>query len=87
VKPKRAGEKIQTYTIARQFAGWFDEVGFFVAAPFQEMLASAVPLIGKQDPKRVKASQDMLNANPDLLEAVLAASGSKTKGEARQRKA
>jgi DNA-binding protein YbaB len=46
-------------------------------------------LIGKRDPKRVKASQEMLDADPELLEAVLAASGSDAKGEkgAKQRKA
>ncbi|OAQ96696.1 hypothetical protein LLEC1_06390 [Akanthomyces lecanii] len=88
VSPKRAAEKPQTYALARDFAGWFDEVGFFVAAPFQEMLASAVPLIGKQDPKRVRASREMLDANPDLLDAVLAASGTEGgQGQARQRKA
>lgn len=33
-----------------------------------------MPAIGKQDPKRVKtASQEMLNSDPDLLNAVLAA--------------
>ncbi|KAM3431125.1 hypothetical protein MY4824_007326 [Beauveria thailandica] len=87
VQPKRAGEKTQTYSLAKEFAGWFDEVGFFVAAPFQEMLASAVPLIGKQDPKRVTASRETLDANPDLLDAVLAASATEAKGEARKRKA
>lgn len=89
MSPKRstAAVKPQTYALAKEFAGWFDEVGFFVAAPFQEMLASAVPLIGKQDPKRVKASREMLDANPDLLDAVLAASGTEAAGEARQRKA
>ncbi|KAM3549120.1 hypothetical protein MY1884_008884 [Beauveria asiatica] len=87
VQPKRAGEKTQAYSLAKEFAGWFDEVGFFVAAPFQEMLASAVPLIGKQDPKRVTASRETLDANPDLLDAVLAASATEAKGEARKRKA
>ncbi|OAA71321.1 Signal peptidase complex subunit 2 [Cordyceps fumosorosea ARSEF 2679] len=88
VRPKRAADgKPQKYTLAREFAGWFDEVGFFVAAPFQEMLASAVPLIGKQDPKRVKASAATVDASPDLLDAVLAASATEGKGEARQRKA
>ncbi|KAM3511601.1 hypothetical protein MY11210_004755 [Beauveria gryllotalpidicola] len=87
VQPKRAGEKTQTYSLAKEFAGWFDEVGFFVAAPFQEMLASAVPLIGKQDPKRVTASRETLDANPDLLDAVLAASATEAKSEARKRKA
>ncbi|KAJ6783417.1 hypothetical protein PWT90_02227 [Aphanocladium album] len=86
VEPKKGGGKAQTYSLAKEFAGWFDEVGFFVAAPFQEMLASAVPLIGKQDPKRVKVSQETLDANPGLLDAVLAASGTDSKGSAKQRK-
>ncbi|KAK3192222.1 hypothetical protein K4F52_001852 [Lecanicillium sp. MT-2017a] len=77
--------------VSKPFAGWFDEVGYFVAAPFQELLASSVPAIGKRDPKRVKASQEMLNADPELLEAVLAAeaTGSSTSDQkgARQRKA
>jgi signal peptidase complex subunit 2 len=60
--------------IARPFAEWFDEAGYFVAKPFQELLATNIPLVGRQDPKRIKsASQDLLDANPDLLDAVLAA--------------
>lgn len=36
-----------TIKISRPFSQWFDASGRFVAAPFQEMLASQVPVIGK----------------------------------------
>ncbi|OAA60979.1 Signal peptidase complex subunit 2 [Niveomyces insectorum RCEF 264] len=42
-----------TIHVARAFADWFDSAGHFVAAPFQTILASAVPVIGQADPKRV----------------------------------
>ncbi|PHH62381.1 hypothetical protein CDD81_7177 [Ophiocordyceps australis] len=62
-----------TLDIAKPFAEWFDETGRFVTPPFQQMLASSVPIIGKLDPKRVKlASQKMLDDNPDLFDAALA---------------
>lgn len=61
--------------MAKPFASFFDESGYFVAVPFQEILATAVPAVGKLDPKRVKSeSQELLNTNPELLDAVLAAS-------------
>jgi signal peptidase complex subunit 2 len=44
-----------------------------VPLPLQEAFATEVPLIGRLDPKRVKtASQDMLAANPELLDAIAA---------------
>lgn len=55
-------------------------MGQFVAIPFQEMLASSVPVIGKRDPKRVAVSQDLLNASPDVLDAILAANASSAVG-------
>ncbi|KAJ6444829.1 Signal peptidase complex subunit 2 [Purpureocillium lavendulum] len=67
--------------LAKPFATFFDETGRFVAQPFQEALASAVPAIGRLDPKRVKlASQAMLDANPDLLDAVMAANAAQADG-------
>ncbi|KAL2263371.1 hypothetical protein VTK26DRAFT_7010 [Humicola hyalothermophila] len=48
------GNKVgDTIRISRSFTEWFDGAGRFVAAPFQSMLASAVPVIGQLDPKRV----------------------------------
>ncbi|KAL6694564.1 microsomal signal peptidase 25 kDa subunit domain-containing protein [Trichoderma pleuroticola] len=76
--------KSRIIEVAKPFASFFDESGYFVAAPFQQILATAVPVVGKLDPKRIKSeSQDMLNANPELLDAILAAnSGSATGAEA-----
>lgn len=91
VQSKKGSHKAeQKHDISAPFSEWFDEVGYFVATPFQELLASHVAVIGKQDPKRVivKSSQEALNADADLLDAVLAASGTEVKGAgARQRKA
>lgn len=76
--------KSRIIEVAKPFASFFDESGYFVAAPFQQILATAVYVVGKADPKRIKSeSQDMLNANPELLDAILAAnSGSATGAEA-----
>lgn len=46
-----------------------------------------MPLIGKSDPKRVTVSQELLDASPDVLDAILAANsaaavGSSTAAEA-----
>lgn len=46
----------QTVKISAPFALWFDEEGYFVAQPFQQWLASEVPIIGLADPKRVTRS-------------------------------
>ena len=48
--------------------------------PFQQILASSVPVIGKGDPKRVAVSQELLDANPDVLDAILAADAAGTVG-------
>jgi hypothetical protein len=67
--------------VAKPFASFFDESGYFVAVPFQQILATAVPVIGKVDPRRIKSeSQDMLNANPELLDAILAANNGAATG-------
>lgn len=46
----------QTVKISAPFVLWFDEEGYFVAQPFQQWLASEVPIIGQADPKRVTRS-------------------------------
>jgi hypothetical protein len=79
---KKTFEVASSFELSRSFTEWFDETGLFVPGPFQEFLASSIPVVGKADPKRVtSASQKMLDENPDLMDAVLAASG-KTEGEA-----
>ncbi|UKZ81345.1 hypothetical protein TrVFT333_009117 [Trichoderma virens FT-333] len=73
--------KSRIIEVAKPFASFFDESGYFVAAPFQQILATAVPVVGKLDPKRIKSeSQDMLNANPELLDAILAANSASATG-------
>ncbi|PFH61756.1 hypothetical protein XA68_16376 [Ophiocordyceps unilateralis] len=71
------GAALNILEFTAPFASFFDETGRFVVKPFQELLASSVPQIGKLDPKRAAsskaASQDLLDADPDLLDAVLAA--------------
>ncbi|KAG6010823.1 hypothetical protein E4U21_004211 [Claviceps maximensis] len=63
----------QEVEVSRSFGEWFDETGRFAVKPFQEFLASSVPAIGKQDPKRIKSvAQDLVGANPELLDAMLA---------------
>lgn len=86
--------KKRVIEISRSYTEWFNEKGFLVPTPFQELLASSIPVVGKADPKRVKtASQKMLDDNPDLLEAVLAASseaqatGAEKKSGGKRRKA
>ncbi|KAG6118481.1 hypothetical protein E4U13_000195 [Claviceps humidiphila] len=71
----------QEIKVARSFAQWFDETGRFVVKPFQEFLASSVPAIGKQDPNKVKSvAQEFVNANPELLDAMMAGSGPADEG-------
>lgn len=40
-----------TLKLSSPFTRWFDVDGFFVAKPFQQWLASEIPLIGQVDPK------------------------------------
>ncbi|KAF5013748.1 hypothetical protein FDECE_289 [Fusarium decemcellulare] len=72
--------KSSVLKISKPFTGWFDETGQFVAIPFQELLATSVTLIGKRDPKRVTVSQDLLDASPDVLDAILAANSTTAEG-------
>ncbi|KAF4462782.1 microsomal signal peptidase subunit [Fusarium albosuccineum] len=75
-----SNSKSSVLKISKPFTGWFDETGQFVAIPFQELLATSVPLIGKRDPKRVTVSQDLLAASPDVLDAILAANSTTAEG-------
>ena len=43
----------KTSEITAPFARWFDADGYFVAQPFQQWLASEVPVIGQADPRNV----------------------------------
>ncbi|PHH81305.1 hypothetical protein CDD82_1049 [Ophiocordyceps australis] len=71
ISVKSPGGETSTFNIAKPFAEWFDETGRFVAPPFQQMLATHVPVIGKSDPRRVKLGvEQILHDNPELLDKV-----------------
>jgi len=84
--PKGSKTPTSTVEIKRSFTEWFDSAGHFIALPFQTMLATAVPVIGQADPKRVAsatttapagsrngASGDLLSgADSAVLDAYLA---------------
>lgn len=57
--------------IQAPFTQWFTADGYFVAKPFQEWLASSVPLIGQVDPKN--AAEDA--SQGATKEETVAASG------------
>ncbi|KAJ0168888.1 Signal peptidase complex subunit SPC2 [Colletotrichum tanaceti] len=84
------GEK-KTLELSKPFAEWFDSQGRFVAVPFQEVLATNIPIIGKLDPKRVKSVSQAYSADVlDALYAKSAATGSGAeaiKGASKRRKA
>ncbi|TPX08784.1 uncharacterized protein E0L32_009724 [Thyridium curvatum] len=68
----------QTVKIARSFSEWFDAAGHFVAPPFQTMLATGVPAIGKLDKKRVAAAA---GAPTSAGASAAAASPAETQGQ------
>ncbi|KAI5459825.1 microsomal signal peptidase 25 kDa subunit-domain-containing protein [Mariannaea sp. PMI_226] len=70
----------RVFKISQPFASWFDQAGQFVAQPFQELIATSVPVVGKCDPKRITVSQDLLDASPDVLNAILAANSATAVG-------
>ena len=70
-------------TFARPFSAWFDEQGRLVPLPFQQMLATSIPLIGAADPKRVESAKSgggLEGASPEMLDAILEASKGTTSG-------
>ncbi|KAL8737226.1 MAG: hypothetical protein Q9181_001880 [Wetmoreana brouardii] len=56
VRYERLGKEPKTLEISAPFTRWFDSDGYFVATPFQQWLASEVPIIGEADPKKVASS-------------------------------
>ncbi len=55
----KRGEK-DVLQFRRPFADWFDGAGRFVAAPFQEMMAGSVPVVGRCDPKRAAKAKGVV---------------------------
>ncbi len=41
----------KTLELSAPFTRWFDADGFFVVKPFQQWLASEIPVIGQADPR------------------------------------
>ncbi|KAK1638374.1 microsomal signal peptidase 25 kDa subunit [Colletotrichum phormii] len=84
------GEK-KVINLLQPFNQWFDSQGRFVAVPFQEILATNIPVVGKLDPKRVtSASQGYSTDVLDALYAESTATGSSAeaaKGGSKRRKA
>lgn len=76
IQPKSG--KPQTISMSRPFAEWFDAAGHLVAPPLQTMLATAIPAVGRLDPKRVVSQSQ--SYTPDMLDALAAATstGSET---------
>ncbi|KAK0632526.1 microsomal signal peptidase 25 kDa subunit-domain-containing protein [Immersiella caudata] len=81
------GKKKGKVEVTKPFTEWFDATGHFVAAPFQSVLATAVPAVGKADPKRVAGPKEGAAATttttytPEILEALAAGTlGSETSG-------
>ncbi|KAF4777330.1 microsomal signal peptidase 25 kDa subunit [Colletotrichum scovillei] len=84
------GEK-KVINLSQPFNQWFDSQGRFVAVPFQEILATNIPAVGKLDPKRItSASQGYSTDVLDALYAESTATGSgaeAAKGGSKRRKA
>ncbi|KAH8910607.1 hypothetical protein BR93DRAFT_923310 [Coniochaeta sp. PMI_546] len=76
IQPKSKSVKPETFTITRSFTEWFDASGQFVPAPFQTMLATAIPVVGKLDPKRVPGEKTESRYTAEMLDALSAATTS-----------
>ncbi|KXJ92002.1 microsomal signal peptidase 25 kDa subunit-domain-containing protein [Microdochium bolleyi] len=70
ITPKGSSTKPSSIEINRSFTEWFDSAGHFIALPFQTMLATAVPVIGQADPKRVASA-----SNPAAASAIAGTNG------------
>ncbi|OCK82659.1 hypothetical protein K432DRAFT_292724 [Lepidopterella palustris CBS 459.81] len=63
----------QTIHIRAPFTRWFTSDGYFVAKPFQQWLASEIPIVGAADPNNVV--EEIGRGSEAELERVLNASG------------
>ncbi|KAK3335647.1 microsomal signal peptidase 25 kDa subunit-domain-containing protein [Cercophora scortea] len=75
----------ETVTLVRPFTDWFDGAGHFVAGPFQSMIAGAIPVVGKLDPKRataavVEETSSSSGYTAEMLEALSSASAAEASG-------
>lgn len=89
----------QKIHIRAPFTQWFTSDGYFIAKPFQQWLASEVPVIGAADPNNVveeigrgSETERVLNATDgqsaiDILEQLKASGAKVSTGTGRRRKA
>lgn len=88
----------QKIHIRAPFTRWFTSDGYFIAKPFQQWLASEVPVVGAADPNNVveeigrgSETERVLNASGsnavDILEQLKAGGAKVTTGAGRRRKA
>lgn len=50
VRYGKAGKQLQVLKLSAPFTLWFDSDGYFVATPFQQWLATEIPIVGEADP-------------------------------------
>jgi len=60
----------ETFNISAPFTRWFDADGFFVAKPFQQWLATEIPIIGQADPKKVVGAIQQGNGGASATDAI-----------------
>ena len=92
----------QTIHIRAPFTRWFTADGYFVTKPFQQWLASEVPVVGAADPNNVveeigrgsetELPESIVNANTSAIEILeqlkaQAGGGKAAGGSGRRRKA
>ncbi|KAL8798828.1 MAG: hypothetical protein Q9182_006350 [Xanthomendoza sp. 2 TL-2023] len=53
VRYNEPGKEPQVLKLSAPFTRWFDSDGYFVATPFQQWLATHIPVVGKADPQKI----------------------------------
>jgi hypothetical protein len=61
----------QTIHIRAPFTRWFTSDGYFIAKPFQQWLASEVPVVGLADPNNVVEDIGRGNSTQELPESII----------------
>ncbi|KAF2442207.1 hypothetical protein P171DRAFT_433754 [Karstenula rhodostoma CBS 690.94] len=89
----------QKIHIRAPFTRWFTSDGYFIAKPFQQWLASEVPVVGAADPNNVveeigrgSGAENVVNASGnqsaiDILQQLKASGANVSAGSGRRRKA
>ncbi|KAK0119950.1 hypothetical protein ONS95_011374 [Cadophora gregata] len=84
---KKGDKEGKVVGIKKPFTQWFDKKGGFVVLPFQQMIASAVDVVGKMDPgkvvkkeKKVASVEDADKSMDDKWASLLAESSSVSVG-------